>query len=61
MACPTVILCIYNDTDANEWVTVTAFFENNNRMYVLFTTVRSDDYNIGQPIYHGIIDSLQLD
>ncbi len=52
---------IYNDTDTNEWVTVTAFFENNNRMYVLFATVRSDYYNIGQPIYYSIIDSLQLD
>ena len=52
---------IYNDPDNNEWATVTAFFENNNRLYVLFTTVRSDYYNIGQPIYYGIIDSLQLD
>ena len=52
---------IYNDPDNNEWATVTAFFENNNRLYVLFTTVRSDYYNIGQPIYYSIIDSLQLD
>jgi len=52
---------IYNDTDNNEWATATAFFENNNRLYVLFTTIRSDYYDIGQPMYYGIIDSLQLD
>jgi hypothetical protein len=52
---------IYNDTDNNEWATATAFFENDNRIYVLFTTVGSDYYDIGQPIYYGIIDSLQLD
>lgn len=52
---------IYNDPDNNEWATITTFFENNNRLYVLFTIVRSDYYDIGQPIYYGIIDSLQLD
>ena len=52
---------IYNDTDNNEWATATAFFENNDRLYVLFTTIRSDYYDIGQPMYYGIIDSLQLD
>ena len=52
---------IYNDTDNNEWAIATAFFENNDRLYVLFTTIRSDYYDIGQPMYYGIIDSLQLD
>jgi len=51
---------IYNDQDNTEWATATAFFENDNRLYVLFTTVRSDYYDTGQPIYYGIIDSLQL-
>ncbi|GAG91937.1 unnamed protein product, partial [marine sediment metagenome] len=39
---------IYNDPDNNEWATITAFFENNNRLYVLFTIVRSDYYDMGQ-------------
>jgi len=51
----------YNDTDNNEWAAVTAFFENAKRLYVLFAIVRSDYYDVGQPIYYGIIDSLQLD
>ena len=52
---------IYNDPDNNEWTTMTAFFENNNRLHVLFAIVISDYYDIGQTIYSGIIDSLQLD
>jgi len=52
---------IYSDTDNNEWATAAAFFENDNRLYVLFATVRSDCYDTGQPMYYGIIDTLQLD
>ncbi len=50
----------FNDPDNNEWATATAFLESNNRLYVLFATVRSDYYNMGQPIYYGIIESLKL-
>ncbi len=52
---------IYNDTDNNEWVTMTAFFDNSNRLYVLFAIVGSDYYDIGMFIYYSIIESLQLD
>ena len=52
---------IYNDTDNNEWVTMTAFFDDSNRLYVLFAVVGSDYYDIGMFIYYSIIESLQLD
>lgn len=51
---------VYNDPDNNEWATAIALFENNNRLYVLFATVRSDYYDMGQPIYFGIIESLEF-
>jgi len=43
----------YNDTDNNEWAAVTAFFENNDRLYILFTIAGSDYYDVGQPIYYN--------
>ncbi len=52
---------VYNDKDNNEWVTATAFFENDNRLYILFATIRSDYYDEGLSICYCIIDSLQLD
>ena len=54
-------LYTYNDQDNNEWTTATAFFENDNRLYVLFATIRSDYYAAGLSICYSIIDSLQLD
>jgi len=51
----------YNDQDNNEWTTAIAFFENDNRLYVLFATIRSDYYAEGLSICYSIIDSLQLD
>ena len=52
---------IYNDTDNNEWVTMTAFFDDSNRLYILFAVVGSDYYDVGMFIYYSIIESLQLD
>ncbi len=51
----------YNDQDNNEWAIVTVFFENDNRLYLLFATIRSDYYDTGLSICYCIIDSLQFD
>ena len=36
MVCHTVILYIYNDTNNIGWAAVTAFFENDNKLYVFY-------------------------
>ncbi len=51
----------YIDQDNNDWATAIAFFEGSDRLYVLFTTVRSDYFEMGESIYTGITGTMDLE
>ena len=50
----------YRDQDNNDWATAIAFAEGSSRLYVLFTTVRNDYFEMGQSIYTGITETMDL-
>ena len=50
----------YKDQDNNDWATVIAFAEGSSRLYVLFTTVRSDYFSMGESIYTGITGTMDF-
>lgn len=50
----------FNDNDNNEWTLPICFIEHNNRLYIFFGIVMADYYGIAQPIYNGILDSVNF-
>jgi len=50
----------YKDQDNNDWATVIAFAEGSSRLYVLFATVRSDYFSLGESIYTGITGTMDF-
>ncbi len=50
----------YKDQDNNDWATVIAFAEGSSRLYVLFATVRSDYFSMGESIYTGITGTMDF-
>ncbi len=51
---------LFKERNNNEWAVAVAFIEGNDRLYILFTTVAYDYFNMGEAVYYGIIDSIEL-
>ncbi len=52
---------LFNDPDTNEWAIVIAFIEGSDRLYVLFGTVGYDYFSMGESVYLGIIESMEVE
>lgn len=50
----------FKDQDNNDWAIAIAFIEGDERLYVLFTTVMGQYFSMGESIYFGILDSIEL-
>ncbi len=48
------------DQNGNEWGVVITFIEGSDRLYVLFATVMYDYFDIGESVYYGMLDSMEL-
>ncbi len=51
---------VFKDVDNNEWAVATAFFEGNDRLYILFATVSDDYFEMGESIYTGITETMDF-
>ncbi|MEA2015864.1 MAG: hypothetical protein U9O59_04040 [Actinomycetota bacterium] len=51
---------VFEDQNNNEWAVVVAFIEENNRLYILFDTVMQEYFDMGESVYLGILDSMEL-
>lgn len=51
---------VYKDPDNTEWAMVVSFTEAGERLYVLFGSVMDDYFSMGESIYLGIMESLDL-
>jgi len=49
---------LFNDPDNTEWALAVAFSEVNDRLYILFGTVMQDYFDMGESVYHGILESM---
>jgi len=49
---------LFNDPNNTEWALAIAFSEVNDRLYILFGTVMQDYFDMGESVYHGILESM---
>jgi hypothetical protein len=51
---------LYRDSDNTEWAMVVSFTEGENRLYVIFGIVMDSCFKLGESVYLGIMESLEL-
>jgi hypothetical protein len=51
---------LYKDPDNTEWAMVVSFTEAGERLYMLFGTVMDSYFEMGEAVYLGIMESLEL-
>jgi len=51
---------LFKERNNNEWAVAVAFIEGNDRLYILFTTVAYDYFDMEEAAYYGILDSIEL-
>jgi hypothetical protein len=51
---------LFKDPDNTEWALAISFSEGNGRLYMLFGTVMDDYFKVGESVYTGIMESLEL-
>jgi hypothetical protein len=51
---------VFKDQDNNEWAIVVAFFEGNDRLYILTGMVMDDYFEMGESVYTGITETIDF-